>query len=81
MNKQDYTDIRGFQLYLIDEYGSNSKRICLQCRRPGFNPSVGKIPWRRNGNPLHYSCLENPVDRGAHWATVHRITKSQTQLS
>ena len=34
-----------------------------------------------NGNPLQYSCLENPMDGGAWWATVHRVTKSQTRLS
>ena len=33
-----------------------------------------------NGNPLQYSCLQNPMDRGAWWATVRRVTKSQTQL-
>ena len=33
-----------------------------------------------NGNTLQYSCLENPIDRGTWWATVHRVTKSQTQL-
>ena len=33
-----------------------------------------------NGNPLQYSCLENPVGRGAWWATVHRVAQSQTQL-
>ena len=49
--------------------------------RPGFDPWVKKIPWRRNDNPLQYSCLENPMDRGALWATVHRVAKSQTQLS
>ena len=122
-------------------------KICLQCRRPGFNPWVRKIPWRRkwqsppvllprkshgqrslvgyspwgrkesdtteplhfhflshgnlpamqgdpgsvpelgrspgegNGNPLQYSCLENPMDRGAWWVTVPGVTKSQTRLS
>ena len=34
-----------------------------------------------NGNPLQYSCLENLMDRGAWWATVHRVAKSQTRLS
>ena len=34
-----------------------------------------------NGNPLQYSCLENPMDRQAWWATVHGVAKSQTQLS
>ena len=37
-------------------------RICLQCRRLRFNPWVGKIPWKRNGNPLQNSCLENSMD-------------------
>ena len=32
------------------------------CGRPGFNPWVGKIPWRRNGNPLQYSCLGNSME-------------------
>ena len=41
---------------------------------------VGKIPWRRTWNPVRYSCLENPLDRGAWWATVQRITKGQTRL-
>ena len=40
----------------------------------------GRCPVRGNGNPLQYSCLENPMDRGAWWATVHRVTKSQTPL-
>ena len=47
------------------------------CGRQGFGPWIGKIPWRRNGNPLQYLCLENPMDRGAWWATVHEVTKSQ----
>ena len=56
-------------------------RICLQCRRPGFNPWVRKIPGEGNRNPFQYSCLENPMDRGAWWATLHGITKSQARLS
>ena len=38
-------------------------------------------PGEGNGNPFHYSCLENPMDRGAWWATVHGIAKSRTRLS
>ena len=38
-------------------------------------------PGEGNGNPLQYSCLENPMDRGAWWATVHGVTKSRTRLS
>ena len=53
-------------------------RICLQCRRPVFDPWVQKIPREENGSPLQYFCLENPVDRGAWWATVHGVPKNQT---
>ena len=40
-----------------------------------FDPWVGKIPWRRKGNPLQYPCLENPMDRGAWGPTVHKVAK------
>ena len=56
-------------------------KVCLQCERPGFNPWVGKTPGEGSGNPLEYSCLESPKDGGTWWATVHGVTKSQTQLS
>ena len=41
----------------------------------------GRSPEGGNGNPLQHSCLENPMDRGAWWATVHRVAKSRTQLN
>ena len=41
---------------------------------------VGRSPGEGSGNPLQYSCLENPMDGGAWWATVHGVTKSQTRL-
>ena len=50
-------------------------------RKLGFDPWVGKVPWKRNGNPLQYSCLENPMDGGAWRATVHGVAKSRTRLS
>ena len=46
----------------------------------GFAPWVRKIPGGGNGTPLQCSCLESPMDRGARRATVHGVTKSQTQL-
>ena len=46
--------------------------------RRGFNPWVGKIPWRRAQQPFQLSSLENPMDREASQATVHRVTKSWT---
>ena len=47
----------------------------------GSIPGLGRSLGEGNGNPLQYSCLENPMDRGAWWATVHGVAKSQTQLS
>ena len=47
----------------------------------GSIPGSGRPPGEGNGNPLQYSCLENPMDQGAWWATVHGVAKSQTQLS
>ena len=47
-------------------------------RGVGLVPELGRSPGERNGNPLQYSCLENPMDRGAWQATVHEITKCQT---
>ena len=44
-------------------------------------PGLGRSPGERNGNPLQYSCLGNPVDRGAWWATVHGVGKSWALLS
>ena len=41
----------------------------------------GRPPGAGNGNPLQYTCVENSMDRGALWATVHRVAKGQTQLS
>ena len=44
----------------------------------GSIPGLGRSPGEGHGNPLQYSCLENPMDRGARWATVHGVTKNQT---
>ena len=47
-------------------------------RDVGSIPGWGRSPGVGNGNPLQYSCLENPMDRGAWWATVHGVAKSRT---
>ena len=49
-------------------------------RDVGSIPGLGRSPGEGNGNPLQYSCLENPMDRGAWQATVHGVAKSRTQL-
>ena len=48
---------------------------------PSFIPGSGRSPGGGSGNPLQYSCLENPVDRGAWWAAVHGVAKCQTRLN
>ena len=44
----------------------------------GWIPGLGRSPGGGHGNPLQYSCLGKPMERGVWWATVHKITKSQT---
>ena len=75
--------INTFHVKFTDVFiGSVSdKEPACQCRRhkkPGFNPRLGRFPGEGNGNPLWYSCLENPMDTGAWRATVHGVTKRQT---
>ena len=102
----------GFLVWWASLVGLRWSRICLWCGRTGFDPWVGKVPWKkewqptpvflpgdphgqrslagyspglgrspgkRSGNPLQYSCLENPMDRAVWWATVHRVAKSRTE--
>ena len=61
--------------------GSEGKASACNVGDPGWIPGLGRSPGEGNGNPLQYSCLENPMDRGAWWATVHGIAKSWTRLS
>ena len=63
--------------------GAIVKETAFQCRRHkrcGFDSWIRKIPWRRNGNPLQYSCLEIPMNRGDWQSKTHRVTKSWTRL-
>ena len=61
--------------------GSDGKESACSVGDPGSIPGSGRSPGEGNGNPLQYSCLENPTDRRAWWATVHEVLKSQTRLS
>ena len=74
-----FTSIQGFPS------GTSGKESACQCRSQGdlgLIPRSGRSSGVGSGNPLpQYSCLENPMDRGALWATVHEAIKSQTQLS
>ena len=57
------------------------KRLAYNVGDLGSIPGLGRSPRDRNGSPLQYSGLENPMNGGAWWATVHGVTKSQTRLS
>ena len=61
--------------------GSDGKASPRNVGDPGSIPGLVRSPGEGNGKPLQYSCLENFMDGGAWWATVHGVTKSQTQLS
>ena len=58
--------------------GSDGKESACNARDLGSVPGLGRSPGEGNGYPLQYSSLENPMDRGAWWPTVHRIEKSRT---
>ena len=71
--------------------GKGASKVALVIKNPpadavdirdmGSIPGSRRSPGKGNGNPLQYSCLENPMDGGAWWATVHGVAESQTRLS
>ena len=61
--------------------GLNSKESACNAGDLGSIPRLGRSPREGNGNPLQYACLENSIDRGAWWVTVHGVAKSWSQLS
>ena len=56
----------------------SSKESACNAGDAGLIPESGRFPGGEHGNPFQYSCLGHPMDRGALWATVHRVTKSAT---
>ena len=58
--------------------GASGKESACSAEDPGSVHGLERFPGEGNGNPLHYSCLENSMDMGSWWATVHGITKSRT---
>ena len=57
---------------------SNGEESACNVKDLGSIPGLGRSLGEGNGNPLQCSCLENPMDRGAWWATVHGVAKTQT---
>ena len=58
--------------------GSDGKESACNAGDPGLIPESGRSPAEGNGNSLQYSCLENPMYRGAWWATIHEVAESDT---
>ena len=61
--------------------GAVVKNLPASTGDSGLIPGLGRSPGEGNGSPLQYSCLENPMDRGAWWTTAHGVSKSWTRLS
>ena len=71
-----------FSSCLMDSSGgSDSKESACNAGDLGSISGLGRCPEKGNGSPLQYSCLENSMDRGAWWVTVHGVTKCWIQLS
>ena len=70
-------------IYILRGFPHSSVRKEPACNvgDTGSIPGLGRSPGEGNGNPLQYSCLENPMDRGAWQAIVHGVAESQTQLN
>ena len=69
------------QLKKVFPSGSDGNESTCNAGDPCLIPGLGRSPGEGKGNPLQYSCLGNPMDRGAWWATVHGVVKSWTQLN
>ena len=72
LNNRNLSAHRGFP------GGSDGEESACNAENPDLIPGSGRSSGVGNGYPLQYSCLENPMDKGAWWATVHGVTKNQT---
>ena len=90
-HQSKWTKLRAYRLIFLCLYlfpraafcpgGSDNKASAYNAGDPGSIPESGRSPGEGNGNPLQYSCLENPMDGGVWWATVHGVANSWTRLS
>ena len=76
-NKEIYNSVTLIGVSQVAPVVKNLSANAGNVKEVGSIPGLGRSPRKRNGYSLSYSCLENPLDRGARRATVHRVTKSQ----
>ena len=86
VNFTDKLDVETKYKYYQNEFmgfpgGSDVQVSACNAGDLGSIPRLGRSPGEGNGNTLQYSCLENPMDRGAWWATVHGVAKSQSDMT
>ena len=84
IKKVKHRRIDAFELWCWRRFfpgGSDGKASARNAGDTGSIPGLGRSPGEGNGNPLQYCCLENSMDGGAWWATVHGVAKSRTRLS
>ena len=80
-NTSKVLPVEALAVHLLNFPGSSvGKESACKAGDAGSIPGLGRSPGEGNGNPLQYSCLVNPMDRGAWWATVYGAAQSQTQL-
>ena len=80
---QYYTDFKiiYYSYWLGFPGGPDNKESSCNVGDPGSVPGKGRSPGKGNGNPLQFSCLGNPLDRGVWWTTIYEVAKSRTRLS
>ena len=80
-NQAGSLDLHFYHQFISKTWVSQVSQMVKNAGDRGSVPGLGRSPGEENGNPLQYSCLENSMDKGVWWATVHGVKKSQTQLS
>ena len=79
MEKEEGRALQGGFYFARD--GKSLEKTACSAGDPGLTPGLGRAPGEGNGNSLQYSCLENPIDRGAWWATGHEVARVRPNLA
>ena len=76
-----YSHLHNYRVFPGGSVVKSTPANAGNARDPGLIPGSGRSPGKGNGNPLQYSCLENPMDRGAWWVTIQEVSKIWTPHS